>query len=146
MAEFNAAQIIGKTLWAKTTIKGNYRYPGSVEIIQFNRGQNVGRVYSYIRDAGKTKLFWQFFTGDDPKNGKPYYVEHHEGIFDLTSIKEQGAKTIKQEVEEKKEKEEYEEKGWLRFYVEKYAPKVALYAGIYFVGKEIIEVAFKDKK
>jgi len=114
MPTFNAAQVIGKTLIANKKIaiwkepkKPSKDIKGTVwGNVYVNDGEPIGVVYSYVGGTGVDPLFWVFQTPG--KNigqlGAFYYVEHKEGNFDITSLREQGVLTT-QEIREKEEEE-----------------------------------------
>jgi hypothetical protein len=98
MANYNAADIIDKTLVAKKTTNivriANDKAP---TVYQVQPGSTIGTVYSYLLpNANRDGLYWQFYDQDN----KPYYVKHKIGQFDISTIKSEGALTL----EEKEEK------------------------------------------
>lgn len=87
---YNAAQIVGKTLFAKRQI-GLKRSPFDSAPIIYNvsAGQPVGVVYSYLLPKeGRSNLYWVY----KDSNGKEYYSEHLPGIYDINAITAQGGK------------------------------------------------------
>jgi hypothetical protein len=59
--------------------------PSALVVGYVDKGEMVGSVYSYIeRPEG---LYWQFKSGND----QLFYVLHEEGLFDVASLKAQGA-------------------------------------------------------
>lgn len=94
MPTFNADQIIDKTLIAKVNIP-IYRYAedGAPVVYTVKPGASVGVVYSYLLPKeNRTNLFWQF----QDQNGKFYYTEHKQGIYDISALQQQGALTSAQ--------------------------------------------------
>ena len=91
MPTFNADQIIDKTLIAKVNIP-IYRYAEDTApaVYTVKPGASVGVVYSYLLpNVNRTNLFWQF----QDQNGKFYYTEHKQGIYDISALQQQGALT-----------------------------------------------------
>lgn len=127
MAEtFNAAQIIGKTLFAKTKI-GVYRDASdSAEPYGYvSQGQPVGVVYSWLDPNpgwGRSGLWWVF-----KDINAWYYVPHKENIFDVSELKKQGAITVTEQVAIEKEKQrqlELESMPWYKQLAKTYGPWV----------------------
>jgi hypothetical protein len=99
MATFSAAEIVGKTLIAKSQVNV-YSLPDvnkQYKIAVVKKGAYVGTVYSWIQKPGG--LFWQFQSGNSF-----YYVKHFTGAFDVTKLKKQGTLTV----EEQTSQEEFE--------------------------------------
>lgn len=95
MPTFNADQIIGKTLIAKSQVP-LYRLPNDGAEVVFNvsPGQNLGIVYSYLSPGpNRTNLYWMFKDA----NNKFYYSEHKQGIYDVKELANQGALTLEQQ-------------------------------------------------
>jgi hypothetical protein len=95
MPTFNAADIIGKTLVAKSNVP-LYRFADDDAAVVYNvsPGQSVGKVESYLLPAAnRNNLYWQF----KDQNGKFYYAEHKQGIFDVRELAAQGALTLQEQ-------------------------------------------------
>jgi hypothetical protein len=95
MATFNAADIIGKTLIAKSQVP-LYRLPNdNAEIVYtVSPGQSLGIVESFLLPGhDRTNLYWQF----KDQNNKFYYSEHKQGIYDVKELANQGALTLEQQ-------------------------------------------------
>ena len=95
MATFNAADIIGKTLIAKSQVP-LYRLPndGAEVIYNVSPGQSLGIVESFLLPGtNRTNLYWQF----KDQNNKFYYSEHKQGIYDVKELANQGALTLEQQ-------------------------------------------------
>jgi hypothetical protein len=98
MATYNAAQIVGKTLYALSDVNIT-REPrdGEKTVFTVKRGQAIGIVDSYLLPStGRTYLWWQFY---DSKR-RPYYVEHKTGLFDVKQIAAEGGKTTEEIIKE----------------------------------------------
>lgn len=96
--EFNAGQIIGKTLVAVQPVDITRTPSDQAQTVFTTRtGQTVGVVYSYLSPGpNRQNLWWSFRDA----NGRPYYAEHRTGLFDVRSIQQQGVLTL----EERKQK------------------------------------------
>jgi hypothetical protein len=95
MATFNAADIIGKTLVAKTQVP-LLRLPNddAPTVYTVSPGQSLGVVQSYLLPgANRNNLYWQF----KDQNNKFYYSEHKQGIYDIDELSNQGALTLQQQ-------------------------------------------------
>ena len=98
MANYNAEDIINKTLVAKKTTNivriANDKAP---TVYQVQPGSTIGTVYSYLLpNQNRNALYWQFYD----QNEKPYYVKHKPGQFDISTIKAEGALTLEEKQEE----------------------------------------------
>ena len=95
MATFNADQIIGKTLVAKTQVP-LLRLPNDDAQIVYNvsPGQSLGVVQSFLLPGpNRTNLYWQFKDA----NNRFYYSEHLQGRYDIQELQDQGALTLQQQ-------------------------------------------------
>lgn len=95
MPTFNAADIIGKTLVAKSQVP-LYRLPNdNAEIVYtVSPGQSLGVVQSFLLPGtNRTNLYWQF----KDENNNFYYSEHKQGIYDVKELSDQGALTLQQQ-------------------------------------------------
>jgi hypothetical protein len=95
MPTFNAADIIGKTLIAKSQVP-LYRLPndGAEVVYNVSPGQSLGIVESFLLPGtNRTNLYWQF----KDQNNKFYYSEHKQGIYDVKELANQGALTLEQQ-------------------------------------------------
>lgn len=96
--EFNAGQIIGKTLVAIQPVELT-RIPSdqAPTVFTTRSGQTVGVVESYLNPGpNRSNLWWAFRDA----NGRPFYTEHRPGLFDVRAIQQQGVLTL----EERKQK------------------------------------------
>jgi hypothetical protein len=95
MPTFNAADIIGKTLVAKTQIP-LLRLPNdnAPTVYTVSPGQSLGIVQSFLLPGpNRTNLYWQF----KDQNNRFYYSEHKQGIYDVKELSDQGALTLQQQ-------------------------------------------------
>jgi hypothetical protein len=97
---YSVNQIIGKTLITKKRI-GYYRNPGDHQtpVGYIDTGQPVGVVVSWL-DANPTQdrqgLWWMFYD----TWGNPYYTPHQVGLYDISSLQQQGVLTDEQLAEQ----------------------------------------------
>jgi len=97
MPTFNASEIIGKTLFAKSDV--NIVNASGVVLGKVKAGNPIGTVYSWITDKSNGDILWMFY--DSSQN--PYYVRHKEGLFDVKELREQGVMTTKEREDQAKE-------------------------------------------
>jgi len=98
---FNANEIIGKTLIAKTSV--NVRSGGSTDypiLYVAHPGDSLGVVFSWQMKLND--LWWMLETSTP---GKYNFVQHAVGRFDPQSLKDQGAVTTKDKTEAAAEKD-----------------------------------------
>ncbi len=91
-ATFNAADIVGKTLYSKTSVQLK-RLPedSSAVIYTVPAGSVVGVVESYIlpKVGRNENIYWQFSDGS-----RAFYAEHQIGRFDTKTVQIQGAVSL----------------------------------------------------
>jgi len=95
MATFNAEDIVGKTLWAKTQVPLKRRPEDTGEIIYtVQPGKVVGVVDSFINPTSgrNSNLYWQFSDGT-----RYFYAEHLVSRYDLAKLEVQGPKSLEQQ-------------------------------------------------
>lgn len=116
MAEISVYDAIGLNLYAKTKVA---KYDSALKKIgEFNAGDYVGKIYSWVNKNGK--IYWM--VEDSSIGGKYFLVMHVTGAFEIT-------KEIKSIIEKEKLKEQEnlkEQKGAFQFYVDRYLPYVLL--------------------
>jgi len=97
-ATFNAADIVGKTLYSKTSVPLK-RLPedSAPTIYTVQPGSVVGIVNSYInpKQGRNVNLYWQFSDGQ-----RSFYAEHLIGRFDTKSVELQGATSLEDQKEQ----------------------------------------------
>jgi hypothetical protein len=101
MPTFNAADIVGKTLVAKSQVP-LYRLPNDDAAVIYNvsPGQSLGIVQSFLLPGtNRTNLYWQF----KDQNNNFYYSEHKQGIYDVKELSDQGALTLQQQQQQAQE-------------------------------------------
>lgn len=137
--EFNAGDIIGKTLFARTSVAiKKLPLDDSKPFKKIKSGNKIGEVYSYLnpKAGSRENLYWQFINPD----GSFFYAEHQEGRFDTESLRHQGVKTL-----EEKEKEIEEGKKDLTSRVTGFLQSVIKYILIAWVVTEIVNVLLIKK-
>ncbi|HMN89089.1 MAG TPA: hypothetical protein PKD70_06300 [Saprospiraceae bacterium] len=97
---YSAAQIVDKTLLARRPVNVYHITNLKKPFGQIKAGAPVGVVYSWIGPSNFTngKMYWQFFRSD----GSTYYAEHRSTDFDQSSLKQQGAITVLEQIESEK--------------------------------------------
>lgn len=143
---YNAAQIIGKTLIAAAPVALK-RLPldSAPGLYTVPRGVSVGVVDTYLlAGPDRSNLYWSF----KDQYGRPYYAKHETGLFSLSALKDQGAQSTI-EVTEAKKKEEQEQAArdlsiidWIKLN----GMKVAGLIAVVVIGKEILPGLLKSKK
>jgi hypothetical protein len=98
MPTFNANDIIGKTLIAKKAIDIVRSADDSAQsVYEVSPGESVGVVYSYLLpNNARSNIYWMF----EDNTGRPYYVKHGVGKFDIKTIQSQGALTLEEKQEQ----------------------------------------------
>lgn len=136
---FNAAQIVGKTLYALNDVNiTRSPYDGASAVFKVKQGQPIGVVFSYLSPtAGRSSLWWMFYDS----NKKAYYVEHKPGLFSTSAIKDQGGKDTETIV---KEQEHANESG-RDFWSNKALTALGIVAGAY-LFKDAITAFFTGKR
>jgi|CXWL01.1.fsa_nt_gi hypothetical protein len=137
----NLGQLIDKDLFASANV--NVRRNASLTapiLTNVKKGTRVGRMYSWVygkTDGKKNNDIW-FQLYDDYGAGKQSsFVLFNPSYFDWKTLKEQGVKTVKEEEEEKKDKD----KTWVDQLMD--AGKWVLIA---WVGTEAIKTTGKKSK
>jgi len=98
--DFEASDIIGKTLYAKTRVPLKRTAWDDEPVTGYAEpGQAVGVVHTWVDPRpGRKNLWWAFVAS----NGSWYYTEHIGGRYDLDKLRDQGVKTIQEKVEDAK--------------------------------------------
>jgi hypothetical protein len=94
---YSAADIVGKTLFARTQVPYRYgAYDDSQIVGYFQPGQKIGVVDTWVGiKEGRSFLNWSFIG----PTGTPYYVEHRGSYFDLDSLRAQGVLTQEEQAQ-----------------------------------------------
>jgi len=126
-------QVIGKDLWAKKKVNAMNRPSDFAGVMkEIGAGEKVGRVYSWVwgKDSNGNntdEIFWMI----DKDTNKPYftYVKHNPSAFSWKDLKQQGALTVEEEIEEEEEKDmSFTDKIWRD--IKKTAKPVLIVGGI----------------
>lgn len=131
--QYTVNQILDKTVVASRDIK-TYSRPGGTELGVVKAGQPIGKVFSYIRStsAGTGGRPWLMF---ETTYNNYFYVP--DDAVSGSGIKEQGGKTVEEEIQEE-EDQKLKESSPMEYYFKKFAPKVLL--GVVVVAGTIILV------
>lgn len=141
--EYSANQIVDKQITANATTKLYKGTPGSGVIGEVKAGQVIGKVYSYVKASqSQDGRSWLMFD-----TGKDFFFVPNENASG-NILKDQGALTLKDEIEKEKE-EELLRTNPIEYYIKKYALKVLLIGGGIFIASQVANAAvrgFIDKK
>lgn len=131
MSDFNASDIIGKTLIAAQNVSiKRLPFDASPIVFNVNPGQTVGTVYSYlIPGSDRKNLFWQFIDS----NGRYYYAEHLPGIFNVRSLADQGVLTSLEKTQAEQKANES-----IKDFIERNIKFIAIAAGLIVIAKTFI--------
>jgi len=129
----NVSQVIGKTL--KATSDVDYFYPIGVKKGTFKRGDIIGIIYSYAY-GGTPDLYWQI-----DRSGNTIFVKH-----DINKLELVGGQQILQDIKKQQDELEIQQKGLLRFYLDKFLPYIVGAVVIYFALPTIKNVLSNEKK
>ncbi len=102
---FSADQIINKGLFARGPVPLKRLPQDSAPVIYtVQPGARAGTVYSWLdfKPGVRKNLYWMFYD----ENKKPYYAEHLPGRFATSELREQGALTIKEQLQAEARKNE----------------------------------------
>lgn len=137
---YSAAAIVGKVLDARSDVPifSNVPERGGKPIGTIKAGNTVGEVYSYITAKDGT-VWWQFKNA-----GRWFYAQHLTNAFDISSLRDQGVISVKEQTELAKKKEEEANASWYDKLFGSFGasgsllPKIALgAAAVYLLGKFI---------
>lgn len=132
----NVSQVIGKTLIAD----GNVDYFNTINPIgtkagTFKKGDIIGIIYSYAY-GNTNNLHWMV-----DRSGKYIFVKH-----DINKLQLSGGQQILADIQAQKDKLEIEQKGLVRYYLDKYLPYIVGAAVLYFALPTIKNVLKNEKK
>lgn len=104
MAVYNLAQLIGKTFFGTRDIEIRRAGVDTAKVIYtVKKGQSVGKLTSWLNPNSYRDSIWLEFV--DVYN-IPFYVKLEEGKFSLTKLIEQGAISVREQIELDKKKDE----------------------------------------
>lgn len=140
---YTVNQIIGKTVTAakETKAYSNNKGAGTV-VATIKAGQPIGIVYSYARPDQADGRSWLMF-----ESGTKVYWVPNEAVS-ASGLKEQGTKTVVEEIKEEKAKKEREEDP-LSYYIKKFGVPALLIAGAIVIANTMAREGVKkvlDKK
>jgi hypothetical protein len=131
----NVSQVIGKTLIAD----GDVDYfstinPIGAKIGTFKKGDIIGIIYSY--GYGNTpNLYWMI-----NRSGNYIFVKH-----DINKLQIAGGQQILQDIQNQQQQAEIEQKGLLRYYLDKYLPLIIGAVAVSFVLPSVIKLVKNEK-
>lgn len=103
MPIYSADQIIDKALFARVPVNVLRTAEDTAKPVYTAKpGERIGTVYAWldVKPGTRKNLYWMFYD----QNNKPYFVEHAEGRFNVDDLKEQGAITVKEQIEADRKK------------------------------------------
>ena len=104
MATYDAGQIIGRTLYAKSSVDLK-RLPqdSAPTVFTVDPGKMVGVVDTYVGPNANTggSLWWAF----KDNSGRYYYAKHNTGKFSTSALQDQGALTVQQQAQAQADKD-----------------------------------------
>jgi hypothetical protein len=137
MAQYSLAELVGKPLTAKNATKLYRTASNSAKsYASVKAGSSLGTLFSWLNPNENRSVIWFMFY--DTFN-KPYYVPYNKNLVDLNALKQQGIKTVDEITKDEKNKKDFEEKGAVRFYLEKYAPYLIGAIFLIPIAKKIID-------
>lgn len=141
---YTVNQIIGKTVTAgKETKVYSHNKGGGTVLATIKSGQPIGIVYSYARPEQADGRSWLMFESN---TGKIYWVPN-EAVA-ATGLKEQGTKTVVEEIKEEQDKKQREEDP-ISYYVKKFGiPAILIIGAIIIVNgaaKETVKGVISKK-
>jgi hypothetical protein len=97
MPTFNAGDVIGKTLIAKSNIPLVRQPADDAQVIYtVSPGQSVGVVDTFLLpNENRSSLYWSFKDA----NNKNYFAKHAVGIYDVKELQQQGLLTLQEQQE-----------------------------------------------
>lgn len=142
--KYTANQVLDKTVYAQRDtpiyVKGNFTKPAYT----IKAGQPIGKVYSYLKPSDLTggRSALMFYTS----NNNAYYAFNED--VSSSSLKDQGALTLKEEVR-LEEEERLKNENPTEYYIKKYGFKALLIIGGVVLaatfGKEAIKSMINKK-
>lgn len=136
---YNAGQVLGKTLIAQRIVDVYNKVPdmtGSKKIAGVKPGLSVGVVDSWVTNSLDKSIWWQFRNTD----GTFYFTKHEPGLYSINALKQQGALSTLEQIEEEKKKQEAADKPWYAWLGE--SAEKAITTGAIVIGVVIIAKAF----
>lgn len=129
-------KLLDQAIYANTKMIGldkNFSKP----IYNFNKGDYIGGLYSWVNRCNKTYMMF-YRTGEDFRKFNPFYVELPSSS---TALQIPEIDSIKAEIE----KEQIEQKGIIRSYLDKYLPIIVLAIVAYFLVPTLLNEARKNR-
>lgn len=104
MALYNLAQLVGKSFFVtKDVVLRRSAFDNGRVFYTAKKGQGIGRLQSWVSPNANRDKYWLEF---DDVYGIPFYVPMESDLFSLSKLIEQGAISVKEQIELEKQKEE----------------------------------------
>lgn len=135
---YTVNQIIGKTVTAakETKAYSNNKGAGAV-VASIKAGQPIGVVYSYARPEQADGRSWLMFESN---LGKIYWVPNE--AVSGSGLKEQGTKTVAEEIKEEKAQKERQEDP-ISYYIKKFGLPALLIVGAIVIANGVAKESVK---
>lgn len=140
MAVYSLAQLVDKTFFGVKDIECKRSANDSAPVwYTVKKGQPLGKLYSWLNPSANRDSIWLMFND---VYGKPFYVKMETGKFSLSKLIEQGAISVKEQIELEKQKEADSKKDG--FDKTKEIATIALWGVGLFVGGNILNSIIKN--
>lgn len=108
MAVYSLAQLLDKTFFGVKDIECKRSANDSAPVWYIvKKGQPLGKLYSWLNPSASRDSIWLMFND---VYGKPFYVKMETGKFSLSKLIEQGAISVKEQIELEKQQQENNQK------------------------------------
>lgn len=123
---YSAADIVGKTLYAKVQVPVYHSANDHTEPFGFvASGQPVGVVYSWLSvnpTYDRSTMWWMFADA----SGGYYYSKQIGGYYDVDALRAQGVITVTEKIEQEKQEEEEANMTTAELLIKRYGKYAAL--------------------
>lgn len=107
---YSLSQLVDKTFFGVKDIECKRIATDSAPIWYIvKKGQPLGKLYSWVNPNAQRDSIWLMFND---AYGKPFYVKMETGKFSLSKLIQQGAISVKEQIELEKQKEEEPKDGF----------------------------------
>jgi len=135
LTTLNVSQVIDKTLIADANVDYfNTINPIGTKAGTFKKGDVIGKIYSYAY-GNTNNLYWSIYRGNNL-----IFVKHDANKLQLAE-----GRAILTDIKNQQEQAAINEKGLLRFYIDKYAPYLIGAAVIYIALPTIFKIVKNEK-
>ena len=140
MALYRLDQLVGKTFFVtKDVVLRRSAFDNGRIFYTAKKGQPIGKLQSWVPPNANRDKYWLEF---DDVYGIPFYVPMESNLFSLSKLIEQGAISVKEQIELEKQKEADSKKDG--FDKTKEIATIALWGVGLFVGGNILNSIIKN--